>query len=166
MLSTVDDVRHHVEFKREARELREDVAIRMLDALTTGAPADYPALLRAATFITPPAIVYHTAPCPARSSILTAGLAVSQPGEDGSWASLEEAACEMLAAQPPGVYVCGEPDARGVWAHWLNWDVWKIVRGEMSWCHDELNPGCWSLQEPVPAFAVRLYGTYTLPTVR
>jgi hypothetical protein len=81
---------------------------------------------------------------------------VSQPGDGGSWAP-NKAICRMLQAeQPPGVYVCAEPDRRGMWAHWPSWDVWRIDRGALPWAHDELNPECWRLCAPVPAERLEL----------
>ena len=164
MLITEEDVRRHIHFKLEARDLREDVGGRMLGALDDGAEPDYQVLLRRATFLDPPPILYHTAPVFKRGEILRDGLTVSQPGEGGPWAP-QKALCLILQrAQPPGVYVGPSPDVVGIWAHWATWDVWEVTLGTMVWRHDELNPGCWSLVNDVAVDALRLQGTYGLAT--
>lgn len=156
-LDTVEDIRRHVMLKRDLWELRPEVAARMLAALDAGAPPDYQALLHAAMFPDPPAVVYHTAPASRRDQIAATGLRVSQPGQGGSWAPTK-AVCVMLqAAQPPGVYVGAAPDLRGVWSHWPAWDVWAVRRGPLPWAHDKLNPGCWSLRADVSPDAIRLH---------
>jgi hypothetical protein len=160
MLDTPEEVRRHIGFKLSSHELRAPVAEHMLAALDAGAAPDYQALLRAAMFPDPPTIIYHTAPVAQREAILIHGLKVSQPGAGGSWAPNKEL-CRMLqGAQPPGIYACAEPDAIGVWAHWAAWDVWEVRRGDITWAHDDLNPGCWSLRADVPPEALSLQGTY------
>jgi hypothetical protein len=159
-LATAADIRRHIGFKLGAHELPEPVAQRMLAALDAGAGADYAALLHAATFTEPPAVVYHTAPVARRAIIRTGGLAVCQPGQGGSWAPNKEICVMLQASQPPGVYLTREPDRRGIFAHWPAWDVWEVRRLGLPWRHDCLNPGCWSLKEDVPACQVRVYGTY------
>jgi len=160
MLLTSDDVRRHIGLKLAAHELPAPVAHRMLAALDGGAVPDYVALRESATFIDPPALVYHTAPTSDRRKIRGHGLIVCQPGKGGAWAPDREI-CKMLqAAQPPGVYVTAEPDSRGVFAHWPAWDVWEVRRLDLPWRHDRLNPGCWSLSQDVPEQQVRLSGTF------
>jgi hypothetical protein len=163
-LSTPEAIRRHITFKRASHELPDRVADRMLAALDAGADPNYPALLRAAMFPPPPAVVFHTAPPVKRQEILTDGLRVSQPGEGGSWAP-NKPICRMLqAAQPPGVYVAADPDERGVWSHWPTWDIWAVSLGELPWRHDELNPGCWSITVDAPAAAVVLNARCGAPT--
>ena len=157
------NVRRHIQFKLAAGELAEPVGQRMLAALDTGAAADYAALYRAAVFRDPPAVVYHVAPVAARARIQETGLEARQPGHGGNW---EDVCLDLEVTQPPGVYVTGEPDTRGVFAHWAAWDIWEITRGEIPWRHDNINPGCWSLDENVPPGRIRLHGTFRCGTAR
>jgi hypothetical protein len=160
-LATAADIRRHVGVKLAGYELRPEVAARMLAALDAGAPPDWPALEYAATWPPPPPVVYHTAPATARAAIGRRGLAPCQPGQGGNWAPRPGTLCVALqAGQPPGVYVCPEPDTRGVWAHWPAWDVWAVARGGLPWRPDRLNLGCWSLAVAVPPALVRWHGTY------
>lgn len=152
-MDTADEVLAHIEHKARSRELTTEVAQRMRDALAEGAPPDYARLLRAATFLPPPAVVFHTAPTEARTVIEASGLL---PGDERNWT-----AAQRVASQPVGVYVGPEADERGMWSHWGSWDVWAIRMAGLPWVHDRLNPGCWSIPVTVPPSALRLHGTFT-----
>lgn len=152
-MDTADSVLAHIEHKARSRELAPEVAQRMRDALDAGAAPDYAQLLEAATFLPPPAVVFHTAPSEARTAIETGGLL---PGDERNWTR-----AQRLASQPVGVYVGPEPDVRGIWSHWDSWDVWAIQVTGLPWVHDRLNPGCWSIPITVPPRALTLHGTFT-----
>jgi hypothetical protein len=158
VMMTAEEVRHHIEYKRGNRELKPEIAERMLAALDAGADPDYMTLWTAASFQDPPPVVYHTAPATLRAEITAHGLQARQPGRGGNWAREPYAGIEKT--QPPGVYVAAGPDTRGLWAHWQDWDVWEIRRSDLPWCHDTMNPGCWSLAADVPPGQLRLHGTY------
>ena len=166
LLDTADEIRRHVGVKLAAYEIRPEVAERMLAALDSGADPDYAALFHAATHPEPPARVYHTAPRSARESILRRGLEASQPGRGGSWAPYREVCVRLQAAQPPGVYVAAQPDRRGVWAHWPEWDVWEVDLAGLLWAHDALNPGCWSVPASIPPDCIRLAWPVEEPALR
>lgn len=159
-LATAADIRRHVGLKLAMYELAPEVAGRMLAALDAGAAPDYAALWQAALFPDPPPVVYHTAPPFRRAVIAAGGLTVCRPGQGGAWAARKDLCRVLQAAQPPGVYVTRDPDARGIFAHWPAWDVWEVCRGDLPWRPDRLNPGCWSLAADVPAAQARLYGTF------
>lgn len=149
-----DDALAHLRRKLDAGEISVSVGERML-AEFRGAPHNPPLSYDEAWWRAmhpqPPEVAHHTAPPAARESIRAEGLRASQPGEGGSWAPNKEI-CRMLqASQPPGVYVCREPDWRGAWAHWPVWDVWAVRLGDLPWEHDQLNPECWRICAPVPA---------------
>jgi hypothetical protein len=147
-----DDALAHLRRKLDAGEIALPFAERMLAALRAAPhnpPMSYDEARWHAAHPPLPTVVYHTAPRSARESIQREGLRVSQPGEGGSWAP-NKAICRMLQSeQPPGVYVCREPDYLGVWAHWPRWDVWQISVVGLSYEHDALNPECWRLTTAV-----------------
>lgn len=151
MLQSAEDVHRHIEFKRGARELKDDVADRMQVALNEGAKPDYAALLEAATFLPPGGVTYHTAPRHARESIREHGLRMCAAGESPHWQP------EQNAGQPDGVYVGSKPDTLGVWSHWSQWDVWAIRMDGLSWVHDRMNPGCWAITQDVSPTALELH---------
>lgn len=153
-LATDIDVRRHIEWKRDTRELRDEWAERMLAAIDAGAEPDYLALLRDAQWPEPPAVVFHTAPCFVRDDVRREGLRVSQPGT-GNW--IPRPGCIAIQAdQPVGVYAAPEPDLRGVWAHWSEWDVWAIDLAGLPWEPDPINPGYYVVPQAVPAARLRL----------
>lgn len=158
-LATADEIRRHVALKRGAYEMRDEVAERLLTLLgTAGHEPDYASLLRGATFPDPPPIVWHTASTTARRSIKRNGLHPSSPGTSPHWQPRAGTPCAngFLDDQPTAVYASAAPDLYGVWSHWPRWDVWEITLGDLPWCHDEINPGCWAITEPVPADQVNL----------
>lgn len=160
-LDTPIDIRRHVQLKLGAHDMRPEVGARILSALETGAAPNYSALLRAATFPDPPPIVFHTAPCAAHADIRREGLKLGLPGQSEHWKPLAGTPCAtgFLDDQPLGVYVGPEPDLAGLWSHWSTWDVWAITLGELPWCHDEINPGCWAITCAVPATDLHLLTT-------
>jgi hypothetical protein len=157
-IASEEEVRRHIGFKLQSRELKAEVGQRMLALLDEGSAPDYQELLRAAMFCDPPALVYHTAPSDRRNSILKDGLMVRQPGHAGNWKAASTSM--IVSTQPAGVYVAASPDERGIWSHWQSWDVWEIKLEGLTWSHDELNPGCWCLLDGAPASALRLHGTF------
>ncbi len=159
-LLTGDAARHHILYKRDVRELDEEIAALMLAGLDADPGADYAALHRAAVFRDPPPVLYHTAPSFRRDVIAAGGLKACQPGQGGAWAPHAEI-CKMLrACQRPGVYVARKPDVIGLHAHWPAWDVWEVERLDLPWRHDLVSIGCWSLDEDVPAAQVRWLGEF------
>jgi hypothetical protein len=157
---TGSDARRHILYKRDVRELDEEIAGLMLAGLDADPEADYAVLHRAAVFRDPPPVLYHTAPVSRRAVIAASGLKACQPGQGGAWA-LHKEICKMLrASQRPGVYVARKPDKIGLHAHWAAWDVWEVERLAIPWRHDLVSIGCWSLDEDVPAAQVRLHGTF------
>lgn len=146
------EVRRHIQFKASVGEVKPEIAERMLAALDDGADPDYQALLEAATFLPPPSTCFHTAALQYRDSILKDGLRARLPEAGDNWGSL-------ALGQPQGVYVAAVPDEIGMWSSDPRWDVWEVDVSTLAWHHDRLNPGCWVLDDDVPAARVRLWGT-------
>lgn len=160
MLLTEADVRRHILYKRDVRELDEEIAALMLAGLDADPGADYAALHRAAVFRDPPPVLYHTAPAFRRDVIAAEGLRACQPGQGGAWAPYKEI-CKMLrASQRPGVYVDKKPDVIGLHAHWPAWDVWEVERLGLPWRHDMVSVGCWSIDVDVPPAQARWHGVF------
>lgn len=154
MLTGADDVRRHIHFKRLSRELADDVADRMVAALDAGAHPDYAALLEAATFLDPPAVVFHTAPVHLRETLVQVGLVPQRARDSPHWRP------EQVVGQPDATFVGAEPDLTGRWAHWSRWDIWQVHLEGLRWEHDRLNPGCWAVLQPVCPQRLTLLGTY------
>lgn len=147
-MATTDrnELRRHVAYKRDAGELDEDVAARMLWALHHGAEPDYQALYQAAAWPPIPPVVYHTADWYQRASIQEHGLRPGGTRHGSHWGSVIGP-----LRQAEGVYVdARRPDARGVWSHWERWDVWTVTTEGLTWEPDPLNPGCWFTPDVVP----------------
>lgn len=160
VLLTGADARRHICYKRDVRELDEEIAALMLAGLDADPEADYASLHRAAVFREPPPVVYHLAPAFRRDVIAEQGLKACQPGQGGAWAPYKEI-CKMLrASQAPGVYVSRHPDTRGLHAHWRSWDIWAVERRVIPWRHDLVSIGCWSLDEDVPPGQIRWHGEF------
>lgn len=158
------EIRQHIEYKLRCRELRPEIADRMLsslDAMEVDRPADYAQLLEAATFRPLPDRCYHTAPTAARSSILRDGLLANDPRE-GTWADI------AAGLGPVGVYVAAIPDETGRWAHrTVQWDIWSVDTSglaETDWSHDRFNAGldAWILHQAVPVERVALWGSRSI----
>lgn len=152
-LATAVEIRRHVELKRSAHELRDEVADRLLVILDdAGSEPDYASLLWQATFPDPPTIVWHTAPSSARCLIERDGLQPSSPGTSSHWRPTVGTPCAngFLDDQPRAVYVGANPDWIGLWSHWSSWDIWEVALGDLPWRHDEINPGCWAITARIP----------------
>lgn len=159
-LSNATAIRRHVRHKLGAGELPADVANRMLASVDAGA-LDYPAILQEARWPTPPPLVFHTAPPSAHESILERGLRPCQPGTGGNWSPRGEW-CELIqGGQPVGVYVGIEPDWRGMWSHWQEWDIWVVERADLPYVIDPINPGCYVLTAEVPSSHLTFLETTT-----
>lgn len=151
-----EDVRRHIVYKRDGeRALRPEIAGHMLAALDAGAAPDYAALLRDASWPTPPVPVFHTAPRTARDMIAATGLRTSQPGSAESGDPWPDP-YGTYAAQPAGVYVGQGADLTGRWSRWAEWDVWEVDVTGLPWAPDELNVRCWVIPADIPADRVRL----------
>lgn len=139
----------HISYKRQSEGLDPEVAERMLAALNEGAAPDYQALLRAAQWPPPPALMYHTADRSDRASIKAHGLRVSLPSE-GNWTHLKG------LGQRAGIYVTPAPDLIGKWSHWPEHDVWAVDHTYLPMERDELNPGSWVILEDANPSTVQL----------
>lgn len=157
-----DAIRRHIEFKRSGRELREEVAVRMLSQLGRlggDEKVDYAVLLESAMFLPLPRRCYHTAPVAVRDLIRQHGLLAGDP-RAGTWSDVG------AGFGPVGVYVGAVPDEIGRWAHcYPEWDIWEVdtsALDEASWSHDRLNgpwADAWVLHSNVPAKRITLWGT-------
>lgn len=129
----------------DAGDLAVPVGEAMLIALQRGGPVDYQELWRSVVHVTPPAVVFRTAPASARDAILGQGLKVAAP---------ERHAAEK--DEPIGIVCAGLADWEGRHAPFGEaWDVWAITLGELPWLHNLRMPNSWVILADVPADAIR-----------
>lgn len=152
---TADELRRHVELKRDMRELAPDLAAEMLRQLDAGAEPDYNGLWRAACWPTPGPVLFHTANAAEHDSIRRHGLLPSEP---------HRANYPRLGFhQPRGVYVSLEPDDRGRWSLWADWNVWAVTWTGLPIEPDEMNRGCYVITAVVTPDRLQLWSRLTAP---
>ena len=149
---------NHIMHKVRMRELKEDVAEKMLRALLDGSPPDYRTLYLDAVRTSLAAKVYHSAPSEFRAQIEAEGLRMALPSDGQHNIN--------AAGQPRAVYVAPEPDRAGLWALTDEWDIWEIDTNAFVWQHDQMNLGCWAVLHDIPRNKIRLFETRTLAGVR
>lgn len=143
---------HHIGYKVQTRELKPEVAEKMLRAVEAGEEPDYRKLYLAAVRVAPGKVAYHSAPSLLRAQIVAEGLRAALPS-DSHWNI-------NAAGQPKAVYLAPEPDEIGKWATTKQWDVWEVETNGLTWQHDQMNEGCWAVLGDIPADKIHLFATY------